>query len=57
MGCPLTASWWDRLLGTYRAQPAASHEGMLIGLGPFRDPQKLSLHRLLALPFRYKPAQ
>jgi len=48
--------WWDRLLGTYRAQPAAGHEGMVIGLGPFRDPLKLSLPRLLALPFRYKPA-
>ncbi|MDH7499503.1 MAG: sterol desaturase family protein [candidate division NC10 bacterium] len=48
--------WWDRLLGTYRAQPAAGHQGMVIGLGPFRDPQKLSLPRLLALPFHYKPA-
>jgi len=48
-------AWWDRLLGTYRAQPAAGHEGMVIGLGYFRDPQKLSLPRLLLLPFLYKP--
>jgi sterol desaturase/sphingolipid hydroxylase (fatty acid hydroxylase superfamily) len=24
--------WWDRLLGTYKAQPAAGHQGMTIGL-------------------------
>jgi sterol desaturase/sphingolipid hydroxylase (fatty acid hydroxylase superfamily) len=43
--------WWDRLLGTYRDQPAAGHEGMVIGLGPFRDPNRLTLARLLLLPF------
>ena len=45
--------WWDRLLGTYRAQPAAGHEGMTIGLGYFRDPRRLTLPRLLLLPFRH----
>ena len=45
--------WWDRLLGTYRAQPAAGHEGMTIGLGYFRDPRHLTLPRLLLLPFRH----
>jgi sterol desaturase/sphingolipid hydroxylase (fatty acid hydroxylase superfamily) len=30
--------WWDRLFGTYRAQPAAGHEGMTIGIAQFRDP-------------------
>ncbi|MHA1569906.1 MAG: sterol desaturase family protein, partial [Alphaproteobacteria bacterium] len=29
--------WWDRLLGTYRAQPAAGHEAMTIGLEQFRE--------------------
>lgn len=24
--------WWDRLLGTYKAQPKAGHEGMTIGI-------------------------
>jgi sterol desaturase/sphingolipid hydroxylase (fatty acid hydroxylase superfamily) len=24
--------WWDRLLGTYRDQPAAGHDGMTIGI-------------------------
>ena len=42
--------WWDRLLGTYRAQPAAGHEGMTIGLSQFRDPKRLSLPWMLALP-------
>ena len=45
--------WWDRLLGTYRAQPEAGHLGMIIGLRPFRDPRSLTLPRLLALPFRH----
>jgi sterol desaturase/sphingolipid hydroxylase (fatty acid hydroxylase superfamily) len=43
--------WWDRLLGTYRDQPAAGHEGMTIGLSQFRDPRRLTLLWLLALPF------
>lgn len=44
--------WWDRLLGTYRAQPAAGHLGMTIGLEYFRDPRDLRLDRLLLQPFR-----
>ena len=24
--------WWDRLLGTYRAQPAAGHAAMTLGI-------------------------
>jgi sterol desaturase/sphingolipid hydroxylase (fatty acid hydroxylase superfamily) len=43
--------WWDRLLGTYRAQPAAGHEGMTIGLDAFRDPKELRLDRMLLQPF------
>ena len=30
-------SWWDRLFGTYQAQPSAGHEGMSIGLTGFLD--------------------
>jgi sterol desaturase/sphingolipid hydroxylase (fatty acid hydroxylase superfamily) len=48
--------WWDRFLGTYRAQPEKGHEGMTIGLAQFRNPQKLSLSRLLILPFIRNPA-
>ncbi|RJQ14243.1 MAG: sterol desaturase family protein [Nitrospiraceae bacterium] len=44
--------WWDRLFGTYRAQPVKGHTGMVIGLADFRDPEKLTLLRLLAIPFR-----
>lgn len=43
--------WWDRLFSTYRAQPAAGHEGMTIGLSQFRDPKRNALHWMLALPF------
>jgi sterol desaturase/sphingolipid hydroxylase (fatty acid hydroxylase superfamily) len=47
--------WWDRLLGTYRDQPAAGHEGMTIGLAQFRDPKRLTFLWMLALPFIGKP--
>lgn len=30
-------SWWDRLFGTYQAQPTAGHDGMTIGLKGFMD--------------------
>jgi sterol desaturase/sphingolipid hydroxylase (fatty acid hydroxylase superfamily) len=43
--------WWDRLLGTYLAQPAMSHERMRIGLDEFRDPAQLRLDRMLIQPF------
>lgn len=44
--------WWDRLFGTYRAQPEAGHDGMTIGLPQFRDPRDLWLDRLLVQPLR-----
>jgi sterol desaturase/sphingolipid hydroxylase (fatty acid hydroxylase superfamily) len=44
--------WWDRLFGTYRAQPAAGHDGMTIGIEQFRDPRELGLDRMLLQPFR-----
>jgi len=44
--------WWDRLFGTYRAQPAAGHEGMTIGIEQFREPRELRLDRMLTQPFR-----
>jgi len=44
--------WWDRLFGTYRAQPAAGHETMTIGIEQFRDPRELGLDRMLVQPFR-----
>ena len=45
-------SCWDRLLGTYRAQPAAGHDGMTIGIAQFRQPADLRLDRMLLQPFR-----
>jgi sterol desaturase/sphingolipid hydroxylase (fatty acid hydroxylase superfamily) len=44
--------WWDRWFGTYRAEPAAGHEHMTIGIEQFRDPRELRLDRMLAQPFR-----
>ena len=44
--------WWDRLFGTYRAEPEAGHTGMTLGLPNFRDPGELRLDRLLTQPFR-----
>ncbi len=49
-----TLSWWDRLLGTYRAQPAKGHQGMTIGLSRFLDEKRQTLLWLLALPFLKK---
>ena len=44
--------WWDRLFGTYRAQPLAGHAGMTIGLEQFRDARELRLDRMLLQPLR-----
>ena len=49
--------WWDRLLGTYRGQPEAGHQGMTIGLSQFRDPKALTLPWLLILPFIPRPGK
>jgi sterol desaturase/sphingolipid hydroxylase (fatty acid hydroxylase superfamily) len=45
-------TWWDRMLGTYREQPAAGHEAMTIGIEQFRDPAEQRLDRMLTQPFR-----
>ena len=45
-------SWWDRLFGTYRAQPRAGHLGMEIGIHRFRDASQVNrLPGMLLLPF------
>jgi sterol desaturase/sphingolipid hydroxylase (fatty acid hydroxylase superfamily) len=44
--------WWDRLFGTYRAQPAAGHDAMTIGIEQFREARELGLDRMLIQPFR-----
>jgi len=45
-------SWWDRVLGTYRAQPERGHLGMTIGLDQFRNPAELRIDRMLLQPWR-----
>ena len=42
--------WWDRLFGTYCAQPAAGHDEMTIGIKQFRDPRDQWLDRMLVQP-------
>jgi len=44
--------WWDRLFGTYRAQPEAGHEAITIGISQFRSPREQWLDRMLTQPFR-----
>ena len=44
--------WWDRLLGTYVAQPAKGHEEMKIGIEQFRTRRDLWLDRMLIQPVR-----
>lgn len=44
--------WWDRLFGTYVAQPPEGHIDMEIGLDGFRDPRQVDrLDGMLLLPF------
>ena len=47
--------WWDRLLGTYRSQPAGGHEAMTIGVDAFRSAADLRIERLLIQPFLDNP--
>jgi sterol desaturase/sphingolipid hydroxylase (fatty acid hydroxylase superfamily) len=45
-------SVWDRLFGSFAAQPRDGHDGMTIGLGAFRHSRAQWLDRLLLQPFR-----
>ena len=47
-----SVSWWDRLFGTYRAQPEKGHLGMTIGIEDFRTERDLRLDQMLIQPFR-----
>jgi len=42
--------WWDRLFGTYVAQPHAGHDAMTIGIERFRTVRDLRLDRMLIQP-------
>ena len=44
--------WWDRLFGTYRDQPRAGHQNMIIGIRGFREAKQASwITGMLAMPF------
>jgi len=44
--------WWDRLFGTYKAQPQAGHENMTIGLVTFTEKKQITkLPGMLLIPF------
>jgi sterol desaturase/sphingolipid hydroxylase (fatty acid hydroxylase superfamily) len=45
--------WWDRLFGTYQAQPQAPHATMTLGLEEFREAREAILERMLTQPFRH----
>jgi sterol desaturase/sphingolipid hydroxylase (fatty acid hydroxylase superfamily) len=43
--------WWDRLFGTYVAEPAAGQEHLIFGLVDFSERRHQTLRGLLAQPF------
>jgi sterol desaturase/sphingolipid hydroxylase (fatty acid hydroxylase superfamily) len=44
--------WWDRLMGTCRAQPLEGHEKMTIGLSHLRLAEVEKLQWMLLMPFK-----
>ena len=50
-----TLSLWDRVLGTYRAQPSQGHGSMTIGVDAFRSAADLRIDRLLVQPLLDNP--
>ncbi len=48
-------SIWDRIFGTYREQPRAGHEAMIIGIHKFSDNKDVAwISGMLTLPFKGK---
>ena len=50
-----SVTWWDRLFGTFRAQPSAGHTGMEIGLAEYRVSAEQGLLWVCALPAHQNP--
>jgi len=48
-------SFWDRLFGSYVAQPERGHDAMSIGLAEFQSGRADSLKDLLTMPFLDSP--
>ena len=46
--------WWDKIFGTYCAQPKDGHLNMSIGIESFREQQDSRIDKLLLQPFRTK---
>ena len=44
--------WWDRILGTYKDQPAAGHHATTNGLHEHQADANQSLFWMIVLPFR-----
>lgn len=44
--------WWDRLLGTYMAQPKAGHEAMRIGIAGFQNTDSIQFWKVLGQPLK-----
>jgi len=44
--------WWDRVFGTYQAQPDAGHDGMRIGLSEEEGSPTFAIGWMLLSPFR-----
>jgi sterol desaturase/sphingolipid hydroxylase (fatty acid hydroxylase superfamily) len=43
--------WWDRVFGTYVAQPLMGHENLMMGLEGMQNKESVKLHRMLLQPF------
>lgn len=50
-------SIWDRIFGTYLAQPAHGHDGMELGLAGYGEDQSQRLDRILLDPFVPHPSR
>jgi len=48
-------SVWDRIFGTYQAQPREGHDGITIGLTQYQSEKSGGLGWMLALPFTGRP--
>jgi sterol desaturase/sphingolipid hydroxylase (fatty acid hydroxylase superfamily) len=49
--------WWDRILRSYRAQPAQGREAMRMGIAELTNASGMHFLSLLRLPFRSRPTQ
>ena len=52
-----TFPWWDRIFGTYLAEPAAGQEGMVTGITGMRQERSLGLGFMLAEPFKRRTGE